>query len=61
MGGLGLDGGGAESGTFSTTLETDFNVDAFGIEMICSHSVSTVYLGVVFRCGVEVDPSSNKV
>ena len=57
MGGLGLDGGRAESGTFSTTLGTDFNVDAFGIEAICSHSVSTG----VFRCGVEVDTSSNKV
>ena len=57
MGGLGLDGGGAESGTFSTTLGTDFNVDAFGIEVICSHSVSAG----VFRYGVEVDTSSNKV
>ena len=48
MDGLGLDGGGAESGTFSTTLGTDFSVDAFGIEVICSHSVATG----VFRCGV---------
>ena len=48
MGRLGLDAGGVESGNFSTTLGTDFNVDAFGIEAICSHSVSTC----VFRCGV---------
>ena len=57
MGGLGLDAGGVESGTFSTTLGTDFNIDAFGIEVICSHSVSTG----VFRCVVVVDTSSNKV
>ena len=57
MGGLGLDGGGAESGTFSTTLGTDFNVDAFGIEALCSHSV----LACLFRYGVEVDTASNKV
>ena len=57
MCGLGLDGGGVESGTFSTTSGTDFNVDAFGIEVICSHSVSTG----VFRCGAVVDTSSNKV
>ena len=57
MGGLGLDAGGVGSGSFSTSLGTDFNVDAFGIEAICSPSVST---GEV-RCGVVVDTSSNKV
>ena len=57
MDGLGLDAGGVESGTFSTTLGTDFNIDALGIEVICSHSVSTG----VFRCVVVVDTSSNKV
>ena len=51
MGGLGLDAGGAESGTFSSNLGTNFNVDAFGIEVICSHSISTG----VFRYGVEVE------
>ena len=49
MGGLGLDGGGAESGTFSTTLGADFNVDAFGIEVMCSHSVSTGVVTVFTR------------
>ena len=57
MGGLGLDGGGAESGTFSTTLGTDFNVDAFGIEVICSHSVSAG----VLRYGVAVDTASRSI
>ena len=57
MCGLRLDGGGVESGTFSTTSGTDFNVDAFGIEVVRSHSVSTG----VFRCGVVIDASSNKV
>ena len=57
MGGLGLDAGGVGSGSFFTSLGTDFNIDTFGIEAICSPSVSR---GGV-RCGVMVDTSSNKV
>jgi len=50
VGGLGLYAGGVGSGSFSSSLGTDFNIDALEIEAICSPSVST---GGV-RCDVVV-------
>ena len=48
MGGFGLDTGGVASGSFSTFLGTDFNVDDSGGEAICSPSVPAgEVLGVV--------------
>ena len=57
MGGFGLDTGGVGSGSFSTSLGIDFNVDAFEGEATCFSSVPA---GEV-RYGVVVDTSSNKV
>ena len=57
MGSFGLGTDGVGSGSFSTSLGTDFNVDAFGGEVICS----PLFPAGEVRCGVVVDTSSNKV
>ena len=47
MGSFGLVAGGVGSGSFSTSLGTDFNVDAVGMEAIYIPLAIEVKLGVV--------------
>ena len=42
-----FDAGGVGSESFSTSIGTDFNVDTFGIEAICSPLSQRVKLGGV--------------